>query len=307
MPRCLIPGFPTSLLAFLVLVAMLSATPPVRAQTGEPALPAEVAALLPAECTVHAAQPADLTGTGEQAWAVLYTTPAADSEFIQDAHLAIVVPGAGGWVVARTVSIELVHVAELRLVALGELPAVVLRAGVGAHASQLAVVRWTGSEFATVFAGGSNSPGIDLEDVDEDGVPEVVNYWSPYCEAYAVSPHLVTVYRWDGAAFVEETGRYPDLLAAVEASVRAALEEAVTWSSGGRGCLHGALAYLAERRGDLDAAAAEYCQAWTLDSAAWDAGSASEAALERVRATCPEVAIPTPLPTFEPEAGPSPG
>src|SRR5262249_39439553 len=158
-------------------------------------------------------------------------TPIPDASFAVDWFVGIMTPGPGGWVVAKSFGERYANVASLELWPLPGNPAVAFYAGVGAHAARLVAVRWDGSGWASLFDGGSTSPGIDAEDLDGAGVPEIVSYWSPYCESYAASPHLVSVDRWDGTAFVDATGRYPQLVAKAAAGVREAFARAAQWSA----------------------------------------------------------------------------
>jgi hypothetical protein len=109
------------------------------------------------------------------------------------------------------------------------------------------------------------------EDLDRDRVDEVVIRWLSYCgqwtapegdkPGWALGPRLPTVYRWDGTAYVNATSRFPELLAETEANVRATLARADNWDPKDRACLHGALAYLAAKAGNPEAAAAECSRA----------------------------------------------
>jgi len=257
-PRCIAPAVIVAL-ALLVL-ASLGSTPSAAAD--EPDVPPEVQALLPVGSLIHAALSADLTAGGQTDWAVVYTE---DDHTFADAHMAIVVPGTDGWQIARTVTIAFALNSLIRLDTVGGVPAVVFTGVVGAHAVDLLIVRWDGESFATVFEGIGNAAVIDVQDSDGDGTPEVVNRWSPYCEAFAVSPLLVSVYRWDGAAYVEATGGYPDLLTEAEAGVHEALARSSTWTPEGQACLYRALAYLADKRGDAATVEEDCRQAAVID------------------------------------------
>jgi hypothetical protein len=82
---------------------------------------------------------------------------------------------------------------------------------VGAHAAVLWVLSWDGSTLAPLFAEVSNSPTVGLEDLDRDGIPEIVLGQSGYCGGYASSPHLTFAFRWEGGAYRSASWRFPSL------------------------------------------------------------------------------------------------
>jgi hypothetical protein len=82
---------------------------------------------------------------------------------------------------------------------------------VGAHAAVLWVLHWDGSTLAPLFDEASNSPSVGLEDLDDDGIPEVVLGQSGYCGSYAASPHLTFAFRWEDGAYHPASWRYPSL------------------------------------------------------------------------------------------------
>lgn len=257
--------------ASLVLIVPLSVLSgiPVKAQSTPAATsaPAEVLAALPGDATPIAAVAADLIGTGEQQWVVLYTLEPGG--FFGDANAAIVATGPDGWAIAQTLSIEGGNLAGVTLVDVAGTTAVALEATVGAHALAIEIGRWDGEAFRTIFAGSSNAPALDLADLDGDGVPEVVVGWSAYCEAYAVSPRLTSVYRWDGERYSAATRDFPDVLSTDRDGILLAEQRADAWSARGRACLAGALGYLAFERDDTEAAAAACALARGLDPEWW--------------------------------------
>ena len=86
---------------------------------------------------------------------------------------------------------------------------IMIRAGTGAHAGTLDVIRFdpASGSLATVLSHISSRPNAgEITDLDGDGVPEfVLNTSNPYvfCYACAVEEHSVAIYRWDGSALVE--------------------------------------------------------------------------------------------------------
>lgn len=264
-------GVPAALVLWLLLVEGLlggGQARIARAQTTD--VPADVVAVLPQDATVLAAVSGDLTGDGATGWAVLYTQP--DSSVtgypITTPSVAAVLPdGNGGWSVGTTRSIKAAVGSHLSLANIGGVESIVFDAGVGAHAQQLIVLRWAGREFRTVFEQTDNTPNMALRDVDGDGVLEVVQQFSTYCEAYFTAPRLVAVWGWNGFQFVEDTGRYPAAIASAQADVQSAFTHADSdnWRADGVACLHGALAYLADKSGDQATAAAECANAHSID------------------------------------------
>ena len=86
---------------------------------------------------------------------------------------------------------------------------IVIRAGTGAHAGTLDVIRFdpAGGTLATALSHISARPNWgEVTDLDGDGVPEfVLNTSNPYvfCYACAVEEHSVAIHRWDGAELTE--------------------------------------------------------------------------------------------------------
>ena len=90
-------------------------------------------------------------------------------------------------------------------------PEVTFSGIVGAHAATLWVLRWDGSTLVPLFAETSNSPVIGLEDLDGDGLAEIVLSQSGYCGGYASSPRLGFAFRWENGAYRSATWRFPAL------------------------------------------------------------------------------------------------
>jgi hypothetical protein len=87
---------------------------------------------------------------------------------------------------------------------------------VGAHSALLWVLQWDGATFVPLFAEGSNSPTVDLTDLDGDGVSEIVLGQSGYCGSYAGSPHMTFAFRWQDGAYRPASAHYPALQDGVE-------------------------------------------------------------------------------------------
>jgi hypothetical protein len=271
-------GVPAIVLVWLALVEGLLGgghTHIARAQTTD--VPADVIAVLPQDATVLSGASGDLTGDGALSWAVLYTQPdSTPSGFaITTPSVAAVLPdGNGGWTVKTTVSIKAAVGSRVYLADVGGVNGIVFDAGVGAHAQQMIILRWAGREFRTVFDQTDNTPNMALVDLDGDGVLEVAQQLSSYCQAYFTAPRLVAVWGWNGFQYVEDTGRYPTAIAAVQLDVQNAFARSVSdnWRPDGVACLHGALAYLADKSGDQPTAEAECANAHSIDptwSAEW--------------------------------------
>lgn len=242
------------------------------ALAGVPLLvPAGVAAALPPDASLVTATQDELTGDGTVDWALVYTTPGSSPTGfpVPQTHLAIAAPGADSWFLAAQLDPGFTLGGTLQIADVAGTDAVVFIAGVGAHSQRMSVLRWDGAEFATVFDQESNNPSLQLHDIDGDGVPEVVNRWSAYCQAYFTSPTLLSVYRWDGVGYSEATGDFPALVDEARAGVLRAFDRSGDWRPDGVACLHGALAYLAATEGDTDTVAIECGTAAAID-AAWD-------------------------------------
>jgi hypothetical protein len=255
----------------VALVALIAASRRT-ALAGEPAIvAADVAAALPPDAVMVVAAQGDLIGDGEVDWALVYTTPGVSPTGfpVPQTHVAVAVPGAGGLSIAELLEPGFTLGGGLEVVAVGSTNAVVFTAGVGAHSQRMSIMRWDGARFSTVFDKESNNPSFQFLDVDGDGVPEVVNRWSAYCEAYVTSPTVLSVYRWDGEAYGDATGDFPALIDEARSGVMRAFERAGDWRPDGVACLHGALAYLDGEEGDASTVASECATAAAID-AAWD-------------------------------------
>ena len=115
---------------------------------------------------------------------------------------------------------------------------IVIRAGTGAHAGTLDVIRFDGAGGAleTVLSHISSRPNAgEITDLDGDGFPEfVLNTSNPYvfCYACAVEEHSVAIHRWDGAALAEVPLQAPSGLTGSVATAAArvvSLAEADLW------------------------------------------------------------------------------
>ena len=132
---------------------------------------------------------------------------------------------------------------------------IAIRAGTGAHAGTLDVIRFdaaTGA-LATVLSHISSRPNAgEIADLDGDGTPEfVLNTSNPYvfCYACAVEEHSVAIHRWDGTRLAEVPLRAPPGLpdgVATAAGRVVALAEADLWRQAG------ALAVATARRAPRD-------------------------------------------------------
>jgi tetratricopeptide (TPR) repeat protein len=234
--------------------------------TSDPAgVPESVRAALPEGAEVLTAFSAALEGReqGPQ-WIVLFQPT---NGLIRAAHLAVFRAEGDAWALAHRAEFEAAISPGAQLIAIDEWPGLALLSGIGAHGSQLMVVRWNGTAYATVFERSSNTPGLTPMDLDGDGVEEIVDAWSPYCGGYAASPKLVTVFAWGGQSYREATAAYPSLVLGVEESVAAAMDEIRGLDQSGRACLHWSLGYLADRSGRPEVAAEEYERAQELDPA----------------------------------------
>jgi hypothetical protein len=263
---------PSATLAIILMVALTStgfAQPVPGAAT---AAPQEVLAFLPAGVEVRSAFLTALEGNSQQQWVVHGETPWNVSSPPPNAYLVVARQADAGWNLATQMSLEWVIASYVGPLPVEDRPALFFSAGVGAHGSRLTVLRWDGSGYATVFARESNTPGLVPRDLNQDGTPEIIDSWSPYCGGYAASPKLVTVYRWSGGVYAEATAAFPDFVRGIEPAFRAALAESGDWEGAGwtasdRACLHWSLGYIAERSGRPDDAAREYNQASQLDPA----------------------------------------
>jgi hypothetical protein len=111
----------------------------------------------------------------------------------------------GDWIGGTGGAIDIVDVNA------DNVPEIVYNATVGAHGGVLWVVGWDGSTLAPLFAMGSDTPAVTLEDLDGDGIQEIVLPTSGYCGGYAASPRLMSVFRWEGGAYRSASARFPSL------------------------------------------------------------------------------------------------
>ncbi|MCC6178038.1 MAG: hypothetical protein IT305_22275 [Chloroflexi bacterium] len=101
--------------------------------------------------------------------------------------------------------------------------AVVFDGGVGAHSGLLWIVAWDGSALVPLFQTESNTPGIELEDLDRNGKLEILIPQSGYCGSYASSPTLIFVERWQDGAYRPASADYPSVYAGFEAQAASTL------------------------------------------------------------------------------------
>lgn len=274
--RCLVVPRRNLLAGLLVLLVLFAAAPwlqraaPTAAQTS---LPDAVVALLPAGAQVQDAQMADFTNAGMPGWAVLFATPTdiPGATALSNWSVLIAAPAAdGGFSLGTLSTIVDANAAGMTVADVDGTPAVALIAGVGAHASQMLVVRWNGAAFPVVFQGTTDTPGYDFKDIDGDGQPEVVAAVSPYCRDYAESPQIVVVDKWDGARFSEWSGPYPsDLVADRLAYAQKVTTQMGDWDQDAQACVWGVVAFLTSRSGDAAGADAACNQAKAI-SPSWE-------------------------------------
>ena len=119
---------------------------------------------------------------------------------------------------------------------------IAIRAGTGAHAGTLDVIRFEAATRAlsTALSHVSSRPNAgEIRDLDGDGFPEfVLNTSNPYvfCYVCAVEEHSVSIHRWGGSALVEVLLRAPPGLTgnvALAADRIVALAEADLWRQAG--------------------------------------------------------------------------
>jgi hypothetical protein len=174
-----------------------------------------ISALLPSGVAVEQTAGADLRGLGVEDLAVLVKQPgrfsmlepylvfggAAGPE--RAVPLGSFVEGGFFGSVGATVRADDVN--------LDGKPEITLSAFVGAHSALLWVLQWDGATFKPLFAEVSNSPIVDLTDLDGDGVAEIILGQSGYCGGYASSPRMVFAFRWEEGAYRSASMHYPDL------------------------------------------------------------------------------------------------
>lgn len=242
--------------ALLSGLALLVARP-TSTQADQQNLPLGVLISLPPGSQVQTAISGDFMGIGTNQWAVLYTT---NDGTRMSASLAVASPSATGWTVSDTVSMDFGIAPALRVFNLGGIPTIAFSAEAGAHSGRLVLIRWNGSALTTIFDGISDGGPPSLKDVDGDGVPEVVSIDSPYCRSHADSPVFPVLYQWNGTAYVDYPGQYPNsVLSPALDQLTSAFARSGTWSPPDVACLYGVAAYLAAKAGDT-ATEAQACQ-----------------------------------------------
>ncbi len=128
---------------------------------------------------------------------------------------------------------------------------IVVRAGTGAHAGTLDVIRFEAATggLSTALSHVSSRPSAgEIRDLDGDGFPEfVLNTSNPYvfCYACAVEEHSVSIHRWDGSALAEVPLRAP---AGLTGSVATAADRVVSLAEADLWRQAGALAVATARR-----------------------------------------------------------
>ncbi|MCC7369386.1 MAG: hypothetical protein IT306_13235 [Chloroflexi bacterium] len=133
---------------------------------------------------------------------------------------------------------------------------------VGAHSGLLWVLQWNGSTLVPLFVEGSNTPVVDLAELDGDGVAEIVLPQSGYCGSYAASPVMTFAFRWQDGAYQPASWRYPTLNDGLQDRADAANHSNGDdpGSTAARACVQHMLALAAAFRGDAAAARAAYRQ-----------------------------------------------
>jgi hypothetical protein len=131
---------------------------------------------------------------------------------------------------------------------------------VGAHGGVLWVLRWNGSTLAPLFAEFSNSPSVDLADLDGDGVAEIWLVQSGYCGGYASSPRQAFIFRWEDGAYRSASLRHLSQQPGVDplAEDILASEAADRLRDDDKACIHHMLAMANAFRGRPDEARAAY-------------------------------------------------
>jgi hypothetical protein len=237
-------------------------------------LPVGVAALLPAQAAVIAALQAHLRDDQSSQWAVAYRLPGAGSAPYPppSTHLVILQDAPAGWSVAKSINQGFALGADLQLVSLAGRQAVALQYGTGAHAAGLLVLRYDGAlDYAVVYDATSDA-GMALRYLTNDGNPEVVRTWSPYCGSFVASPNISIVYAWRRGRFVDATSSFPAVIAGDTAHFQAALTRAgANWAPAGLACLHASLSFLATEA-DQPAEAAAQLRAAKQADVSYDTG-----------------------------------
>ncbi len=233
---------------------------------------ATIAALLPQNATVLAAQQAALEDDGGTQWVVVYRVPGPNGATAPypppSTHLAILQHAPAGWSIAKSIDQGFALAAHMQILPIDGRQAVVLQYGTGAHAAGLLIVRFDGIlDFSVVFDATSDA-GMAVKDLNNDGTYQVVRTWSPYCGSFVASPDITIVYAWRNGRFVDATRAVPALIARDTATFQAALARpGAAWKPDGLACLHASLGFLASESGNTTEAAAQMQEARQADSA----------------------------------------
>jgi hypothetical protein len=254
--------------------APLRAMPPAATSstTATIRVPAAIAALLPQNATLLAAQQAQLRDDGSTQWVVVYRVPGPNGATAlyppPSTHLAILQHAPAGWSIAKSVDQGFALAAHMQVLPIDGRMAVALQYGTGAHAAGLLIVRYDGVlDYAVVFDATSDA-GMAVKDLNEDGMYEVVRTWSPYCGSFAASPDLTIVYAWRNGRFAVATSAFPAVIAKDTATFQAALTRSgADWKPDGLACLHASLRFLASESGNTTEATAQMQEAKQADSA----------------------------------------
>lgn len=215
-------------------------------------LPVSVADWFPPDALIKRVVHADLTGTGRDAWALLTVS---ESNRSGPPLLRILTDdGSGALREADAFRLSEWLTADVSAdVEVGDRPTLDVRGLAAGNKLGSMLVRWDEHRFWPVFQG----TRTELEDLDGDGTPEVIDRYSTRC-AGSGGPDSVRVWRWDGERYAPATGDY----AALYESVRADLEDAAqtTQNRTSLGCIYRELARLeALRRGSDSAGAHVNC------------------------------------------------
>jgi hypothetical protein len=229
----------------------------------------QLQAALPSEAAIEMTAQGDLQGLGRADLALVVELP----DDLYFSRVLVLLATATGWE-----QVDLTELEETRDV-LATFPQdlriqdvngdgraeLVVGGGAGAHDSSLSILRWESGRFVVLGQGSTNTPGLDLRDLDQDRVAEVVFPYSSYCGGYVASPApLVFALRWQGTRYLPATLDYPDLNGPeTQASIRERIEGQEASSGLSRGeealpCLYHSLATLLAMQGQPNAARAAY-------------------------------------------------
>jgi hypothetical protein len=91
-------------------------------------------------------------------------------------------------------------------------PEIGYTAYIGAHSQALWVLSWDGMALAPIFARRSLDTASKVEDLDADGIPEIVLGARPYCGGrYWGGPSLQFVMRWRDGAYRPASADFPSI------------------------------------------------------------------------------------------------